>query len=80
MATLNISIPDQMREWINSQTQNGKYTSASDYLRDLVRSDQRAREELDKMLVEGLESGPAIEPNFEYWKNKKDALKSRIEG
>ena len=80
MATLNISIPDHMREWINSQTQNGKYTSASDYLRDLVRSDQRAREELDNMLVKGLESGTAIEPNAEYWKDKKDALKSKIEG
>ena len=64
----------------NSQTRSGKYTSASDYLRDLVRTDQRAREELDNMLVEGLENGTAIEPDADYWKNKKDALKSKIAG
>ena len=79
MATLNISIPDNMREWIKSQTESGKYTSASDYLRDLIRTDQRTREDLDNMLVEGLESGVAIEADSKYWKNKKKSLKSRIE-
>ncbi len=66
MATLNISIPDNMREWINSQTEGGKYTSASDYLRDLVRSDQRTRLELDNMISDGLASGTAIKQDSNY--------------
>ena len=80
MATLNISIPDNMREWIDHQAEGGKYTSASDYLRDLVRTDQRAKEELDNMLLEGLASGTGIEPDSTYWKKKKENLKSKIEG
>lgn len=57
MATLNISIPDNMKQWINTQIKSGKYSSASDYMRDLVRSDQRGFQELDDMLIAGLNSG-----------------------
>ena len=41
MATLNISLPDQLRDWISTQITSGRYSSASDYLRDLIRNDQR---------------------------------------
>lgn len=79
MATLNISIPDNMREWITSQIKAGKYTSASDYLRDLVRTDQKKKEQLDDLLIEGLNSGVVTRPDKNFWKNKKNALKSKIE-
>lgn len=59
MTTLNISIPENMRGWIDEQIKNGRYSSASDYLRDLVRADQRNKEELDNMLLKGIHSGPA---------------------
>ena len=77
MATLNISIPENMKEWINTQVQSGKYTSASDYLRDLVRSDQRAKA-LDDLLLAGLNSGEPLTPDEDYWQNKKQRLKDRI--
>ena len=44
MATLNISLPDQLREWVKTQISTGQYSSASDYLRDLIRQDVRAHE------------------------------------
>lgn len=57
MTTLNISIPDAMRAWIDEQVASGQYASASDYLRDLIRSDQRDREALRQALIEGERSG-----------------------
>lgn len=54
MATLNISMPDEMRTFIEARVRTGEYQSASDYLRDLIRHD---REETERLLVEGLESG-----------------------
>ena len=60
MATLNISIPDHMKEWIGEQIKSGHYTSASDYLRDLVRNDQREKRSIDEMLMQGLGSGDPI--------------------
>jgi len=56
MATLNISMPDEMRAFVETRVSSGEYQSASDYLRDLIRHD---REETERLLVAGLESGPA---------------------
>ncbi len=41
MAQMNISIPDQLKAWVESRVAEGSYASSSDYLRDLVRQDQR---------------------------------------
>ena len=57
MATLNISMPKTMREWINSQIEAGEYANASDYIRDLIRHDQRQRDKLRLALIEGEKSG-----------------------
>jgi antitoxin ParD1/3/4 len=46
-----------MREWIDSQVSSGEYANASDYIRDLVRHDQRQRETLRLALIEAEQSG-----------------------
>ncbi len=40
MASMNISVPDPMREWVQNRIDSGKYASVSDYVRDLIRRDQ----------------------------------------
>ena len=40
MATMNVSLPDPMKAWVEAQTQTGRYSNASDYVRDLIRRDQ----------------------------------------
>ena len=57
MATMNISLPDVMRDWIESQVESGEYANASDYIRDLIRHDQRQREQIRLALIEGEQSG-----------------------
>lgn len=60
MATMNISLPDPMRDWVHAQIQAGKYSSSSDYVRDLIRRDQEARQQqqiLQNAITEGLKSG-----------------------
>lgn len=47
MATMTVSLPDPMKDWIETQIRRGDYASASDYVRDLVRRD---RERLDQEL------------------------------
>lgn len=56
MATLNISMPDEMRAYIETRIRMGEYQNASDYLRELIRYDH---EETEKLLMEGINSGPA---------------------
>jgi antitoxin ParD1/3/4 len=57
MATINISMPDTMRAWIDAQVATGEYANASDYIRDLIRHDQRERDALRLALIEGEKSG-----------------------
>lgn len=57
MATLNVSLPDTMRAWIDAQVEAGEYANASDYIRDLIRHDQRDRETVRLALIEGEKSG-----------------------
>ena len=57
MATLNVSMPDAMREWIDAQIESGEYANASDYVRDLIRHDQRERDAIRLALIDGERSG-----------------------
>ena len=60
MATMNVSLPDKMKQWVEDRVQTGRYGNASDYVRDLVRRDQErseAREKLQQMVDEALASG-----------------------
>lgn len=75
MATLNISLPDAMRDWIDTQIASGEYASASDYLRDLIRHDQRRREALQLALIEGEQSGVSPRKVTDIIAAAKDALK-----
>ncbi|MEP3348006.1 MAG: type II toxin-antitoxin system ParD family antitoxin [Litoreibacter sp.] len=40
MASMNISLPSPMRDWVEQQMKSGRYDNASEYMRDLIRHDQ----------------------------------------
>ena len=64
MATMNISLPDQMKAYAEAQTRDGRYSNVSDYMRDLIRRDQERRQaiaEIQVLVDEGLASGPAVD-------------------
>jgi antitoxin ParD1/3/4 len=60
MATMNVSLPDPMKEWVEAQTETGRYANASDYVRDLIRRDQERNDRIAAMqrfVDDGLKSG-----------------------
>lgn len=60
MATMNVSLPDALREWVDTQVKSGRYATASDYVRELVRDHQDYRlklARLNALLEEGERSG-----------------------
>jgi len=62
MATMNISLPDQMKAYAEGQARDGRYSNVSDYVRDLIRRDQARREaiaEIQGLIDEALASGPS---------------------
>jgi antitoxin ParD1/3/4 len=61
VATMNISLAEPLKEFVDEEVRDGGYSSTSDYMRDLIRQRQRSKAEelLRKLIAEGLASGPA---------------------
>lgn len=76
MTTLNISLPEAMRAYVDQQVAQGGYSTASEYIRQLVREDQKraAKQRLESLLMEGVESGAAAEMTSADW----DDLRCRV--
>jgi antitoxin ParD1/3/4 len=61
MATMNVSLPDLMKTWVEQQTTTGRFSNASDYVRDLIRRAQKQSAkfaQLQHLVTEGISSGP----------------------
>ncbi len=70
--SLNISLPQTLKEYVELQLKERGYSTASEYMRELIREDQRRRamEKLEQLALEGLASGNPIEVTPEYWRKK----------
>ena len=81
MTSLNISLPEPMREWIEAQIKHGRYGNASEYLRDLIRRDQerQAQERLEGLLLDGVKSGPASPLTKQDWAELRTDVAERLE-
>ena len=81
MATMNVSLPDQMKQWVEAQAENGRYSNASDYVRDLIRRDQVKTEKIAAMRIkidEGLASGVSdLSPEELFEKIRTRTLRPR---
>jgi len=80
METMNIALPESMKEFVRERVSQGGYSSVSEYVRDLIRADQKrkAEERIDSLLLEGLDSGAPIAVTPEYWEEKKRRLTERL--
>lgn len=60
MTTMNVSIPESMKLWVEQQANSGRYANASDYVRHLIRCDQERTAKIahiQALVTEGIESG-----------------------
>ncbi|KAF1016075.1 type II toxin-antitoxin system ParD family antitoxin [Stenotrophomonas sp. S41] len=81
MATMNISLTDPLKQFVDEEVREGGYSSTSDYVRDLIRQRQRSKAEelLKKLIAEGLASGPAIPVTGETFERMRRELTERME-
>ena len=79
MTSLNISLPKSMKDFVEGQVESAGFSTPSEYIRALIRDDQKRRteEKLETLLLEGLNSGEAIEITPEYWERKRTQLIER---
>ncbi len=71
LATMNISLPAALRAQLEKKLVRHAYSSASEYVRELVRRDlqREAIEKVDALLLEGLNSGPATPMTKSDWQD-----------
>ena len=81
MTSLNISLPERLREWIETQVKRGRYGNASEYLRELIRRDQerQAQGRLEELLLEGIGSGTASPLTKRDWAELRANVAERLE-
>ncbi|TGX53606.1 type II toxin-antitoxin system ParD family antitoxin [Sphingomonas gei] len=79
MAQMNISIPDKLKGWAEQRVAEGRYSSTSDYVRDLVRRDQEHAEKLQALqaaIDKGLASGGSERDPFDLLDEMRNGLRA----
>jgi antitoxin ParD1/3/4 len=81
MQTMNISLPDRLKEFVEGQIGAGRYSSVSEYVRDLIRDDEKrkAQESLEALLLEGLRSSEPTEMTRRDWDEIRQEALKRVE-
>ena len=77
---MNISLPQALKDFVHERVAEKAYSNPSDYIRALIREDQRRRaeEKLEQLLLEGINSGPAREVTPEDWAAIRREVRERI--
>jgi antitoxin ParD1/3/4 len=73
MSTMNISLPDSLKAFVDEQVSQRGYGTSSEYLRELIRKDQD-RLHLRGLLLDGAATPPAAPADDAYF----DRLRSRV--
>ena len=78
MQTMNISLPDPLKQYVEEQVSQGGYSSVSEYVRELVRADQKrkAREQLEDVLSAALQT-EVQEVTPAMWEDLRQNLRAR---
>jgi antitoxin ParD1/3/4 len=79
MQSMNISLPDPLKRFVDAQIAQGRYSSVSEYIRELIRADEKrkAEEQLEIFLLEGLR-GEEAEFTREDWKAIREEALTQV--
>jgi antitoxin ParD1/3/4 len=79
MESMNISLPEPLKQFVDGQIAAGRYSSASEYIRELIREDEKRKteERLEALLLEGLQ-GEESELTRDDWTAIRKEARTRI--
>lgn len=80
MDTMNISLPEPMKKFVEEEVSKGSYSTVSEYIRAVLREEQKrkAQEKLETFLLQGLESGQPAEMTGEYLDGIRSEARKRL--
>lgn len=71
MSTMNVSLPDELRSFVDAQVREGSFASTSEYVRELIRRDYERRE-LRAALLEGARGPITANADAAYFSSLRD--------
>jgi antitoxin ParD1/3/4 len=76
MKSMNISLPEPLMEFVDGRSRPGRYSNASEYVRDLIRADEKRKAEecLETLLLEGLQSTETELTPADWSEIRKEAI------
>ena len=76
MQTMNISLPDPLKDFVDHQIAEGRYSSVSEYIRELIRDDEKrkAEQRLEALLLDGLENEETELTRQDFADIRKEAM------
>ncbi len=79
MQSMNVSLPESLKTFVDQQIASGHYSSVSEYVRALIREDEKhkAQMRLEGMLRDGLK-GPDIEVNQKFWDDLRKDINKKL--
>ncbi len=80
MVEMTIEISEEMKEFVECQTAKRGYDSEAEFLRELIRKEQRrdTRAELEALILEGLQSEPIVTTPSEFLAQQRARLEARV--
>lgn len=81
MQTMNISLSEQLKAFVDNQVESGRYSSVSEYVRELIRGDEKrkAQEKLEALLLDGLQSGESTGMTRQDWRDIRQEAVRQLE-
>lgn len=81
MQTMNISLPKRLKDFVDNQVHGGGYSSASEYVRELIRNEAKRHEQskLETLLLEGVRSGESTAMTSKDWQEIRREARKRME-
>lgn len=77
MSTMNVSLPNELKSYVDEQVGDGGYGSTSEYVRDLIRRD-KDRQHLRRVLIDGAASKPGPIADAPYFTSLRDRIRTDV--
>ena len=79
METMNVALPETLKEFVQTRVEENGYSSVSEYVRELIRADQNraAKARLEEEILRGLRSGEPLAMTPDDWDDIREEVKRR---
>ncbi len=77
MSTMNISLPDSLKQFVDQQVTTAGYGTSSEYVRELIRHDQE-RTQLRNLLLQGAQSASTGLADEQYFVDLRSSIKKQL--